>query len=70
MSADRITVCPVCKAKADAELNTAYGKVSAKEFAKLQQQLYKDLVEELRENWNIGLDEEGKFSITYSALCW
>ncbi len=66
MSADRWSICPKCLQKHDDALEAAYGKVSPTVYAGMCSQ---ELDTNMREDWELGTDEEGKFSINYSCYC-
>lgn len=78
MSADNWGICPRCKmewkAKQDAAFQKAadaYGKLPAAEYEALQEQALAPLPEEttMREDYEIWIDEDGFFSLEYSASC-
>lgn len=78
MSADNWATCPVCKDLAEANqqvardiANQSYGKVSADEYERLKTQAEKIEPHEdtLREDYEIGVGEDGKFSVSYRCLC-
>lgn len=80
MSADNWRQCPRClanhKEQIAAELqeaNQAYGKVPADEYrAKLDKAKANSEVEledTLREDYQIGVDEDGQFAVGYRASC-
>jgi len=80
MSADRWGVCPNCKrihddkaAKEAKRLEGMYGKVSIDEFL-TRKKTHDALVNapmptNLREDWGVGMDEDGNFSFEYYASC-
>lgn len=79
MSADRLTICPVCNAErnmilrnTENELKEAYGKVSQEvynEIPEREKNLRKPLPETLQMSWSILLDPYGMFSFTFFAQC-
>jgi predicted Zn-ribbon and HTH transcriptional regulator len=78
VGANNWRVCPNCKDKAILEqtrrLNeaeSAYGTVSAEEYLKLRQAAEKaiEIEDSLREDWEIGLREDGLFFVSYGASC-
>lgn len=80
MSADNRTFCPQCKLdkedvikKARLEAGKSYGKVTSSEFLSLMNDISsnenKEQERTLREDYEIGMDEHGSFSIDYSASC-
>ncbi len=78
MSADNWAICPKCKKiqekKADENIKmvaAAYGKVPEDEYLKMKKELLNPPKQEdsLREDYELGIDDEGTFSISYSAYC-
>ena len=85
MSANNWTQCPRCfvKNRATAEEKeklyiASYGKVSPEEFDRLRddaRSFRKTIAEDdlfcatLREDWDIGIYEDGTFAVVYSASC-
>jgi hypothetical protein len=80
MSADNWTRCPTCEAKRQASIHTAeeeavaaYGTVSVEEFDRLRDVslAMKDAPVEdtLREDYSVGVNVAGQFSISYSCSC-
>jgi hypothetical protein len=78
VSADNWTICPACKAKAEADRASktekaakAYGKVSAEEFHKFNDAAREPikLQETMREDYELGTDEDGQFEVSYHASC-
>jgi len=79
MGADNWRVCPRClkKARFDhaAAQNTArdaYGKVPLEKFLQLKQEAdkpFQEPKESFREDYEIGVDTDGEFSVTYSGRC-
>ena len=80
MSADNWRVCPKCKVKHDKsieasekKLNASYGKVDANEFLKAKMShdelAAKKLDSTLREDYEIGTDEDGEFFVSYGCSC-
>lgn len=79
MSADRWSMCPGCKKKAEQkrkdllkQIEDGYGKIPADEFMELVErsaQPQKPLtLNTLREDWEIGI-YEGEFGVDYYASC-
>jgi hypothetical protein len=78
MSADNWMKCPQClrdigNAKS-AEIRSAeqsYGKIPYTEFLALtkKSQMSIELDETLREDWEIGMNEDGTFFVDYSCRC-
>ena len=78
MSADNWAICPKCKEKND-ELNkkrildTAkkYGKIPAEEYITLAKETSKpiEIEETMREDYEIGVDEDGVFNVDYFCSC-
>jgi hypothetical protein len=82
MSANRWSQCQKCrvlrdKAIADAieRAKAAYGTVSEKKYQAVLQEVLAnadkvpELGESLREDWDIGIEQDGKFSVGYRAYC-
>lgn len=79
MSADNWTICPRCmKATRDAatksakKLLAAYGKIGADEYERrllVQATTPRKPVDSIREDWEIGMDADGKFTVVYSCSC-
>ena len=81
MSADRWTTCPRCLKEAiadyrqrESELREKYGVVPIDEYVLCQKQLGEcptstSLKNTLREDWEIGTDEDGEFYVRYTANC-
>ena len=78
MSADNWTVCPQCKNTCDKQMRSnrglaeaSYGKVSAQEYLGLLAEANKEIIpgDTLREDWHIGVEEDGTFSVGYTARC-
>lgn len=78
MSASNWCACPRCKKNAEAEhaeairaANDAYGKVPAKEFADLVRAANQTppAKETLREDWELGICDDGEFFVRYSGAC-
>jgi hypothetical protein len=78
MSANNWTVCPKCKAEAkrmhaekEATLAKSYGKVPAETWLAMQAEVatVHALEETLREGWDLGVDEEGRFYVSYRCSC-
>jgi hypothetical protein len=80
MSANNWRVCPNCQRLKDAEVAKAieraeaqYGNVPAKRYAFFLEEVEKlkerYLDETLREDYQLGMDHEGQFCITYRCSC-
>lgn len=78
MSADAWSICPKCARKADEESRgkvqkaaEAYGKVEAREYEKILKEARQpiNLEETLRQDFEIWVDEDGKFTISFYAQC-
>lgn len=79
MGADNWAICPRCKKKAEADYadavraaGEAYGKVSAEEYVRMVAALPQeepDLIPTLREDYELGTSEDGKFYVIYSGGC-
>lgn len=70
MSADNWGVCPKCKETAEKNITSAYGKVSEEEYLATlnkRKQIENDLT--LREDYEVGVDIDGEFSVSYSCHC-
>lgn len=80
MSADNWTVCPKCKTeifdkrqKNWETLHKAYGKIPEAEYRTRHADLSvldrEPFPEELREDYEIGINEDGLFFVSYSSGC-
>jgi len=80
MSADNWGICPSCYNKAlqskNADRKTveeSYGKISLEDFNKMFKEAARKVEPEdfrtLREDYEIGVDREGTFEVTYSGHC-
>lgn len=78
MSADNWRVCPVCLKRADDDRNVRlaavaelYGKVPAEKWAAKQTKAAQpvDLEHTLREDYEVGLSEDGRFYVSYCGSC-
>ncbi|GAB3776643.1 hypothetical protein FB382_004355 [Nocardioides ginsengisegetis] len=80
MSADNWGVCPQCKVSRERDIaNTeravaeTYGKVSVEKFddarARLEAKRAEPIQYTLREDYEMGLDEDGEFYVIYSGGC-
>ena len=70
MSADNWGVCPKCKETAEKNITSAYGKVSEEEYLAAlneRKQIENNLT--LREDYEVGVDIDGEFSVSYSCHC-
>ncbi len=78
MSADNWAICPKCNARKLAVRNAskqaaedAYGKAPPSEYLELLRIASLPVTREqtLREDYGIGIDDEGNFSVDYQAGC-
>lgn len=78
MSADNWTICPRCKIKREAacekeraRIQKLYGKVSAEEYvdAVSNPKFPPEVGQTLREDYRIGVDEYGEWSMVYRCSC-
>lgn len=78
MSADNWAICPKCKrdakertAQIKQAVKDAYGKLPADEYLKLVKQLEVEpkLDDNFREDYEIGMQDNGEFYIRYSGEC-
>jgi hypothetical protein len=78
MGADNWGVCPKCMAKAlqDKEtlkfkIDKSYGKISSQAYIELIAKWNEpiDLKNTLREDYELGVEEDGSFHIDYSCSC-
>lgn len=78
MSADNWGICPRCKVVAEASrmakelaATNAYGKVSADEWKRLDAEASSPILldQTLREDFEVGMDEDGTFGVDYRASC-
>ncbi len=78
MSVDNWGICPKCmaiqekkKEELRKKMDLSYGKISAEEYHELFLEITKpiNIKSTLRENYDIWIDEEGKFEIVYLASC-
>jgi hypothetical protein len=80
MSADNWTTCPECKiahaADRDARMRKvakSYGKVPAEEYERMAGEARREPIkvqdDTLREDYEIGTNAEGMFSVGYSCSC-
>ena len=78
MSADNWDICPRCKVAVDKAAthkrlaaSRAYGKVAVDEWMTLQAEASKpsELEQTLREYYEIGVDQNGEFYVSYRAAC-
>jgi hypothetical protein len=80
MSADNYTVCPRCAevqraeiTKAEANLQKSYGQVSADAYllaaAALEKLKAEPMPQNLREDYELGIDRNGDFECSYSCSC-
>ena len=70
MSANNWTVCPKCKLESQQAAKTLYGSVPEDEYIK-QLEAFKQAASEtnMREDYELGTDGDGWFSISYSCYC-
>lgn len=81
MSADNWAICPKCKQKRlddierkQEQVQKSYGKVSAIEYSRMLTEVNRlsdatKLPHNLREDYELGIDEDGTFSVSYEAGC-
>jgi hypothetical protein len=78
MSANNWRICPKCSAASNAaasearkKTKEAYGCVSSTEYGKMVQQIkdWKSPGETLREDYELGVQKNGVFSVAYFATC-
>ncbi|KKL18171.1 hypothetical protein LCGC14_2478180 [marine sediment metagenome] len=78
MSADNWAWCPQCMKHAEAtqqkdivDVEAVYGTIPSEEYAKRREVAYKDieLSTSMREDWEVGMNLIGEFSVTFSASC-
>jgi hypothetical protein len=79
MSADNWGICPRCKAKEDKRQDAlakrvieAYGTLPQSEYMQLLREAeapQPDMKRTLREDYELGTDEDGEFSVTYRCGC-
>lgn len=78
MSADNWSICPKCrknavieKEKQAAEVISSYGKIPREKWLELKcaADTQLDLDQTLREDYEIGIDENGEFFVDYYASC-
>jgi hypothetical protein len=75
MSADNWTICPQCKLIAEKkheknlqEVTEMYGKIPIDEFLD-RTIIVNKLDSSLREDYELGIDEDGEFYVYFSASC-
>jgi hypothetical protein len=78
MSANNWARCPRCvdsdlkkQRNEIAEINAMYGRITADEFVLRIEDARQEVEhqETLREGWEIGTDDDGTFSVSYSCRC-
>jgi len=78
MSADNWAICPQCKLNDDKayeksvlDVGKAYGTVTPEEFLEMVENTKKrqELPTSFREDYDIGIDEEGFFIVNYRGHC-
>ena len=78
MSADNWTACPACIKLADQEyeelerrVHTDYGKITVEEYSRLLMAVKKkpELDSTFREDYELGVDEDGLFMVKYRGRC-
>ncbi len=78
MGADNWAKCPQCQREAEAQYATlqkeaaeSYGKVPAESYIAMRERaaLPLTLENEFREDYEIGMNDEGTFSVAYSGEC-
>lgn len=78
MSANNWAICPVCKKNqkkkvviAAKRVAAAYGNVTEDKYLEMKESLSSQpkLENSLREDYELLIDEEGLFSVSYRAIC-
>lgn len=78
MSADNWALCPQCKKteeenaeKRVLKAQKSYGKVPAEEYLRLrtEAEVRPQLQQTFREDYHIGVNEDGEFEVDYSGQC-
>ncbi len=78
MSADNWAICPRCKVRTYGEQQrlideamSAYGRLPADEYLRLRERAEDgvSLEETFREDYDVGLSEDGEFSVNYAGEC-
>jgi hypothetical protein len=78
VSADNWALCPKCyseqqakRAKRIKEYENAYGKVPPSQWLKLKEAADVEVTgkETLREDYEVGIDSDGHFSVSYTGEC-
>ena len=78
MSADNWAICPKCKLKSEKEYTeqlayakSQYGVISSDEYRELIIEAEKPVIfeESMREDYEIGVESDGEFSVSYSCCC-
>lgn len=69
MSADNWAICPKCKKALKKEPKTAYGEATEAEYLESIKERDDQLFYSLREDYTLGINEEGEFSVYYGAHC-
>ena len=77
MGANNWRECPKClKVQKNAvdELKALYGKIPREDYEKRLSEVYPSPDSDydyssLREDWSLGVDEQGKFSVSYHCSC-
>lgn len=69
MSADKWTVCPACTKRKESS-PSLYGKVSEEEYlAVVTKEKDEGSQTNMREDYEIGIDSNGEFSVNYRCYC-
>lgn len=78
MSANNWDICPRCKQRAEAkhakakkDIQKSYGKVTPEEYQRRLDAVREppELEETLREDWELGMEDDGRFHVGYFASC-
>jgi len=69
MSADNWRICPKCHKNTVPLIKPEYGVVSEAEYLEAIKKEPEPEEENLREDWDIGIDEDGSFFVNYSCFC-
>lgn len=78
MSANNWAVCPRCTAEQSRDrkqriekARASYGRVTPEEYDKLKREAEEPFVltQNLREDYELGVDEDGNFSVNYRCHC-
>lgn len=78
MSADNWTTCPRCfrialqeRRDREKDADEAYGKVSPEKWLRLKEEAKTSIAitDNLREDWEIGVENNGVFKVVYECSC-